>query len=65
MNPKNGNNINFTDFKIYLNYNLGQGGNMSAFYGRDNIYGIDLAVKMELKKKSNQILLMKTLYYHY
>ena len=51
LNPKNGNNINFTDFKIYLNYNLGQGGNMSAFYGRDNIYGTDLAIKMELKKK--------------
>ena len=37
--------------KIYLNYRIGQGGNISVYFGRDNIRGTDLAVKMDLKKK--------------
>ena len=46
-------------FKYFNDYNIGIGRNIQVFYGKDRINNEDLAVKVEIKNKNNQMLIMK------
>ena len=51
LNNMNIKGIDFDEFKYFNNYNIGAGGNMLVFYGKNKINNDDLAVKIEFKDK--------------
>ena len=51
----NKNCLNFESFKYYEDYLVDKGGNMKVYYGKINLSNEDIAVKIDLRDKKNQI----------
>ena len=51
LNTKKCKYQNFKNFKVYFNFKIGERGNMTVYYRKDNKINDDLAIKIDTKKK--------------